>query len=103
MSKKLLRFGDAVVSEREFHASKKPIALDLVDIDKIVTSDKFTHSDEGSQYLIGYKYDAIIRPLCIVLPQMSGYIKYVYNGGKNMSFLIDDYSALVKYNSTIMT
>ena len=103
MSRKLLKFGDVVVSKREFHASKKPIALDLVDIDKIVTSDKFTHNDEGSQYLIDYKDDAIIRPLCIASPQMSGYIKYVYNGGKNMSFLIDDYSALVKYNSTIMT
>ena len=26
--------------------------------------------------------DDIIRPLCITLPQMSEYIKYVDNGGK---------------------
>ena len=31
-----------------------------------------------------------MKPLCIILPQMSGYIKYFENGGKNMSFLIKD-------------
>ena len=34
--------------------------------------------------------DDVIRPLCIVLPPMSGYINYFDNGGKNMSFLIED-------------
>ena len=34
----------------------------------------------------------------IVLPQMSGYIKYFENGGKSMSFIIKDDDALVKYN-----
>ena len=30
--------------------------------------------------------------LCIVLPQMGGCIKYFENGGKNMSFKIEDKS-----------
>ena len=34
----------------------------------------------------------VIRPLCIILPQMSGYIKYFDHGGKNMSFKIEDES-----------
>ena len=29
---------------------------------------------------------------------MSGYIKYFENGGKNMSFMIEDDILLVKYN-----
>ena len=29
---------------------------------------------------------------------MSGYIKYIENGGKNMSFMIEDDIVLVKYN-----
>ena len=29
---------------------------------------------------------------------MSRYIKYLYNGGKNMSFMIEDDRVLVKYN-----
>ena len=44
--------------------------------------DKFEHSDKSVKYFIGYKDDNIIRPLCIILPQMSWYIKYFDNGGK---------------------
>ena len=47
-----------------------------MNIKKIVISVKFKHSDKGFQYLVGYADDDIIRPLHIVLPQMSGYIKY---------------------------
>ena len=39
-----------------------------------------------------------IRPLRIILPQMSGYIKYFDNGGKNMYFKIEDDSVFLKYN-----
>ena len=28
--------------------------------------------------------------LCVILPQMSGYIKYFDDGAKNMSFIGDD-------------
>ena len=52
--------------------------------------DKFKHSEEGFKYFIGYKEGEIVKSLCIILPQMSGYIKYFENGGKNMRFLIKD-------------
>ena len=39
----------------------------------------------------------MIRPLCIILAQMSGYIKYFDNGGKNMPFKIEDESVYLKY------
>ena len=29
-----------------------------------------------------------MKPLCITLPQMSGFIKYFDSGGKNMPFMI---------------
>ena len=86
------------VKRKDFHASKKPIALDLVDINQILISEKFKHNDRVSKNFIGYEDDDIIRPLCIILPQMSGYIKYFDNGGGNMSFVIEDDSVLVKYN-----
>ena len=85
-----------MVNKKEFHAPKKPIALNLVDINKLVISDKFKHNNKCSQYFIGYIDDNIIRPLYIILPQMSGYIKYFDNGGKNMSFKIEDDNTLVK-------
>ena len=86
------------VNKKKFHTSKKPIALNLLNLNQILTSDKFEHSDKGFKYFIGYKDDNIIIPLCIILPQMSGYIKYYDNGGKNMSFMIEDDSVLTKYN-----
>ena len=69
MSEQTLNFGDVAVNKKEFHASKQEIALNLIDTDKIVVSEKFKYSDNGSKYFIGYlgDYD-IIRPLCIILP-----------------------------------
>ena len=61
-------------------------------------SDKFKHSDDGFKYFIGYKEGEIVKPLCIILPQMSRYIKYFENGGKNMSFMVRNDDVLDKYN-----
>ena len=68
-----------------------------VNVDQIVVSDKFKHSDEGFKYFIGYQEGEIVKLLCIILPQMSGYIKYFENGGKNMSFLIKEDEVREKY------
>ena len=69
-----------------------------MNINRILTSDKFEHSDKGFKYFIGYKEDDIIKSLCILLPQMSGFVKYFDNGRKKLSFMIEDDSILVKYN-----
>ena len=98
MSEKTLKFDNIRVNKKEFHKSKQPINLDLVNVDQIVVSDKFKHSDDGFKYFIGCKEGEIVKPLCIILPQMTGYIKYFENRGKNMSFLIKDDDVLDKYN-----
>ena len=90
MSEKTLKFDNIRVNKKEFHKSKQPINLDLVNVDQIVISDKFKHSDDGFKYFIGYKEGEIVKPLCIILPQMSGYIKYFEKREKNMSFVIKD-------------
>ena len=91
MSRKTLKFGDTVVNKKAFHASKQAITLNLVNTNKIIASYKIKHIDDGFKYFIGYLHDDdAIRPLCIILPQMSGYIKYFDNGGKNMPFKIED-------------
>ena len=90
MSEKTLKFNNIRVNKKEFHKSKQPINLMSVNLDQIVVSDKFKHSDEGFKYFIGYQEGEIVKPLCIILSQMSGYIKYFENEGKNMSFLIKD-------------
>ena len=58
-----------------------------VNVDQIVVSDKFKHSGEGFKYFTGYQQVEIVKPLCIILPQTSGYFKYFENDGKNMPFL----------------
>ena len=63
----------------------------MVDINQIVKSDKYRHSDK-----VLNKDDDIIKPLCIALPQMSEYMKYFDNGGKNMFNVIEDEGVLVK-------
>ena len=93
-----LKFDNIRVNKKEFHKSKQPIDSMSVNVDQIVVSDKFKHSDEGFKYFIGYQEDEIIKPLCIILPQMSGYINYFKNGGKNMSFFVRDDNVLDKYN-----
>ena len=98
MSEQTLKFDENVVNEKDFHTSKEAVALDFVENSRIPVSDKFKHSENGSKFFIGYLHDDdVIRPLCIVLLQMSGYIRYFDNGRKNMSFLIEDDSVYLKY------
>ena len=87
MSKQTLKIGENVVNKKDFHASKQAIALNSVESSKILVSDKFELSDDGCKYFIGYLHDDdVIKPLCIILPQMSGYIKYFDNDRKNVIF-----------------
>ena len=95
ISEKTLKFE---FKKKKFHVSNQTNALNLVNVNQILISNKFKHSETGFKYFIGYKNDNIFRPLCIILPQMSGYIKYFDNGEKNMSLMIEDESILIKYN-----
>ena len=45
-----------------------------------------------------YLNNDTIQPLCVILPQMDGYIKYFDDGGKNMSFVTNDEKIYEKYN-----
>ena len=98
MSKNPLKFNNNEVNKKEFYASKQSISLNLVNVNQILISDKFEHSGKGFKYFIDYKNDNTVGPLCIILPQMSGYIKYFDNGRKNVSLMIEGDSVLIKYN-----
>ena len=95
-SKKTLKIDNIRVNKKEFHKSKQ--SIHLVNVDQIVVSDKIKDSDDGFKYFIGYKEGEIVKPLCIILPQMSGYIKYFENSGKNTCFVTKDDLCLNKYN-----
>ena len=86
MSEKTLKSNNIILNKKKFVKSKEPIDLLSVDLDQIVVSYKFKHNDEGFKYFIGYLEGEIVKPLCIVLPHMSGYIKYFENGSKTCLF-----------------
>ena len=98
MREKTLKFNNIILNKKELQKSKEPIDLLSVDLDQIVVSYKFKHNEEGFNYFIGYLKGEIVKPLCIILPQMSGYIKYFENGNKNTSFFIKDDEVWDKYN-----
>ena len=72
--------------------------LDSVDLSKIVVSSKWKLNDTTYKYFCGYLNNDVIRPLCVSLLQMNGYIKYFDDGGKNMPFVTDDEKVYEKYN-----
>ena len=89
MSSQKIKFGDKEVDKKKFYSSKEAIWLDSVDLSKIVVSSRWKLNDTT------YKY---FKPLCVILPQMNGYIKYFDDGGKNMSFVTDDEKVYEKYD-----
>ena len=96
--KKKKKFGDKEVDKKEFYSSKQAISLDSVDLDKIVVSSKWKINETTYKYLCGYLNNDVIQPLCVILPQMNGYIKYFDNGGKNVTFVTDNEKVYDKYN-----
>ena len=100
MSSQKIKFGDKEVDKKEFYLSKEAILLDFVDLSKIVVSSKWKINDKTYKYFCGYLNNDVIQPLCVILPQMSGYIKYFDDGGKNVSFVMDNKEVYEKYNKT---
>ena len=98
MSSRKIKFGDKEVYKKKFYWSKEAISLYSVDLNKIVVSNKWKINDTANKYLCGYLNNNTIQPLCVILPQMNGYIKHFDDGGKNMSFVTGDEEIFEKYN-----
>ena len=94
-----LIFDDIEVSKKIFHESKKGIKLKDIIVENVVVSNKIKVNDETVKYYIGYIVDDNVIPLVLLLPVMSGWIKYFENGGKNMSFKIENDEAYLKCNN----
>ena len=80
MSSQKIKFGDIEVDKKKFYSSKEAILLDFVDLSKIVVSSRWKLNDTTYKYFCGYLNNDVIKPLCVILPQMSRYIKYFDNG-----------------------
>ena len=89
MSGKSIIFDDKKINKSNFYKNKKLFNIHDLDVNKILVSKKESYGKKKSlKYFIGYNDDAI-RPLCINLPQMIGYVKH-FDSNKTMSFKISD-------------
>ena len=100
MGKEILTSGDVETEKNKFYRNKTPILLKDVDIQKVLVSNKISFSEKNYKCFIGYLYnDNKVKPLHIVLPKTSAYVK-IYDGQtKWMYFLIEDDDLLEKHNT----
>ena len=70
--------------------------INNIDVNNILVSKKEPHGTNNShKYFIGYNDNDNIRPLCIRLPQMTGYARK-FNENATMSFIVKDKKLLKK-------
>ena len=71
MSHQTLVLNDVKANKKDFYSTKKAIPLNLIDINYVLVSYRIKQNNDTYKYFIGYLHDDdVIRPLCIVLPQM---------------------------------
>ena len=98
MSGKSINFDDKKINKSNFYKNKKLFNLNDIDVNKILVSNKESSGTKYSlKYFIGYNDGDVIRPLCIILPQMIGYVKH-FDSNKTMAFKVSDNKLLKKYN-----
>ena len=86
------------ISKSTFYKNKKLFNVHDLDVNEILVSKKESCGAKNSlKYFIGYNDDDVIRPLCIKLPQMIGYVKH-FDSNKTMFFKVGDNKLLKKYN-----
>ena len=97
---KSINFEDKKINKSNFYKNKKVFNIHDIDIDKILVSRKESYGTNNSlKYFIRYNDDDddddVIRPLCIRLPQMTGYVKR-FDNNNTVSFKVDDSKLLKK-------
>ena len=98
MSGKSTNFDDKKINRSSFYKNIKLFSLNDIDVNKILVSKKESYGTKNSlKYFIGYNDGDVIRPLCILLPQMIGYVKH-FDSNKTTSFKVSDNKLLRKYN-----
>ena len=85
MSRKNVTFGDKKKSD--FYKNKKVTKIDDIHVKKILVSKEEPYGAKNLfKYFIGYNDNDVIRPLCIKLSQMTGYVRK-YDGNTRLARL----------------
>ena len=90
MSGKNINFDDKKIKKGDIYKSKKAFRIDEVDTNKILVSKKEPYNTKNAlKYFIGYNDNDAIRPLCLKVPQMTGYAKK-FNEDAATSFRVNN-------------
>ena len=97
MSRKSINFNDIKTKKSDFYKNKKINNIEDINADNILVSKKGLSSVKKNsfKYFIGYNDNDIIRPLCIRLPQMTGYARK-FDENATVSFTVKNKQLLKK-------
>ena len=97
MSGKNIDFAGKKNKKSNFYKIKKVFQIDYIDVNKILFSKIEPYGTKNSfKYFIGYN-DNVVRPLCVRLPQMTGYARK-FDENATMSFRANNKQLLKNYN-----
>ena len=81
----------------DFYKDKKTNKIEDIDVNNILVSKKGSYGTKNSfKYFISYNDNDIIRPLCIRLPQMTGYARK-FGENATLSFIVKNKYLLKNY------
>ena len=93
-----------MIKKSIFYKYKKLFKRDDIDANKKLVSEK--NSNKSNKYFIWYNECDIIRPLCMILPQMIGYLRY-FGSNEAMFFRVSDKKnckkRILKYGRKLVT
>ena len=97
MSGKSINFDDKKIKKSISHKNKEIYSTDDIDANNILVSKKEPYGNKNSiKYFIGYNDNNITRPLCIRLPQMTGYARK-FDENATLSFIVKNKQLLKNY------
>ena len=98
MNGKSINLDGKKILKSEFYKNKKVFLIDDVDANKRLVSKKEPYATKNAlKYFIGYNDNDVIRPLCVRLPQMTGYARK-FDENATMSFRANNKQLLKNYN-----
>ena len=99
MNGKKIYFNDKQIEKTVFYKNKKIFNINDYDVNKILVSKKEPSGiNKSFKYFIGYNDNDIIRPLCLKLLQMTGYVKK-FGKDTRMSLRVNNKQLLKNYNT----
>ena len=91
MGENSINFNNQKIKKSDFYKNKKIFNIDNIGVNKILVSRKEIYGKyNSSKYFIGYNDNDVIRPLYLLLSQMTGYFNKFDKNKITMSLMIKD-------------